>query len=305
MPLLTRRKFMLTGAGALLGAAGFGSWAFALEPGFMLNVTTYNLTPEGWPANLRMKAVVIADVHACEPWMSVERIRHICEVANALQPDVIFLLGDYQAGMRMVTKAVYPEEWGEAMSVLKAPLGVYGVLGNHDIWHGVLPGVKGDEGETVARTLTQASVRVLHNEAVRLSKDGAHVWVAGLADQMYNWDRGRRRWVGLDDLDGALARVTDDSPVILLAHEPFIFPRVPKRVSLTLCGHTHGGQIMLPFIGNPLLLRRIKAAYAYGHVIEDGRHMIVSAGLGTSIIPARFMRPPEIVQINLGSPAVA
>ncbi len=61
---------------------------------------------------------------------------------------------------------------------------------------------------------------------------------------------------------------------------------------------------MLPFIGNPLLLRRIKAAYAYGHVIEDGRHMIVSAGLGTSIIPARFMRPPEIVQINFGVDAI-
>ncbi len=304
MSFLTRRKFLMAGAGAMVGAGGLGSWAFALEPGYMLNVTSYNLTPQGWPANLQMKAVVIADIHACEPWMSVERIRHICEVSNALNPDVIFLLGDYQAGMRMVTKAVWPEEWGEALSILKAPHGVYGVLGNHDIWHGILPGVKGDEGATVARTLTQASVRVLNNDVVRLTKDGAHVWIAGLADQMYDWDRAQRRWIGQDDLEGTLKRVTDDAPVILLAHEPFIFPRVPKRVALTLCGHTHGGQIMLPFIGNPLLLRRIKAAYAYGHVIEDGRHMIVSAGLGTSIIPARFMRPPEIVQINLGSQAI-
>jgi uncharacterized protein len=304
MPLLTRRKFMLTGAGAMLGAVGFGSWAFALEPGYMLNVTSYNLTPQGWPANLRLKAVVIADVHACEPWMSAQRIRRICEVANALQPDVILLLGDYQAGMRMVTKPVYPEEWGEAMSVLRAPLGVYGVLGNHDVWHGVLPGVKGDEGATVARTLTHASARVLDNDAVRLTKDGASFWVAGLADQMSDWDRAKRRWIGQDDLDGTLKRVADDAPVILLAHEPFIFPQVPKRVALTLCGHTHGGQVMLPFIGNPLLSRRIKPAYAYGHVIEDGRHMIVSAGLGTSIVPARFMRPPEIVQINLGSDAI-
>lgn len=305
MPLLTRRRFMMASAGAALGAAGFGSWAFALEPGYMLDVTTYDLNPEGWPAGLRLKAVVIADVHACEPWMSAERIRHICEVANALQPDVVFLLGDYQAGMRMVTAPVYPEQWGEAMSVLKAPLGVYGVLGNHDIWHGVLPGVKGDEGATVTRALQHASVRVLDNDAVRLTKNGASFWVIGLADQMYGWDRTRRGWIGRDDLDGALARVTDDAPVIVLAHEPYIFPRVPRRVTLTLCGHTHGGQVMLPVIGNPLLLRRIKAEYAYGHVIEDGRHMIVSAGLGTSIVPARFMRPPEIVQINLGSDAIA
>lgn len=303
MPLLTRRTFML--AGAMLGATGLGSWAFALEPGYMLNVTNYRVTPAGWPANLRLKAVVIADVHACEPWMSVQRIRRICEVANELKPDVIFLLGDYQAGMRMVTAPVHPEEWGEAMSVLKAPLGVYGVLGNHDIWHGLLPGIKGDDGATVARTLTHASVRVLDNDAVRLTKNGTNFWVAGLADQMRDWDRARRRWVGFDDLDGTLKLVNDSAPVILLAHEPFIFPRVPNRVALTLCGHTHGGQVMLPFIGNPLLLRRIKAAYAYGHVVEDDRHMIVSAGLGTSIIPARFMRPPEIVQIDLGSDAIA
>jgi predicted MPP superfamily phosphohydrolase len=304
MALLTRRNFLAAGAGAMIGGVGLGSWAFAIEPGYMLNVTSYNLTPQSWPANLAMKAVVIADIHACEPWMSVERIRHICEVANALNPDVILLLGDYQSGMRFVTKPVWPEEWGEALSILKAPLGVYGVLGNHDIWHGILPGVPGDEGATVARTLTQAGIRVLNNDAVRLAKDGAHVWIAGLADQMYDWDKANRRWIGQDDLEGTLKIVSDDAPVILLAHEPFIFPRVPKRVALTLCGHTHGGQIMLPIIGNPLLLRRIKAAYAYGHVIEDGRHMIVSAGLGTSMIPARFMRPPEIVQINFGVDAL-
>lgn len=304
MALLTRRTFLAAGAGAIIGAGGLGSWAFALEPGYMLNVTSYDLTPQGWPANLAMKAVIIADIHACEPWMSVERIRHICEVANALNPDVILLLGDYQSGMRFVTKAVWPEEWGEALSILKAPLGVYGVLGNHDIWHGILPGVPGDEGATVARTLTQAGVRVLNNDAVRLTKDGAHVWIAGLADQMYDWDRANRRWIGQDDLEGTLKRITDDAPILMLAHEPFIFSRMPKRVALTLCGHTHGGQVMLPLIGNPLLLRRIKAAYAYGHVIEDDRHMIVSAGLGTSVIPARFMRPPEIVQINFGAPVI-
>lgn len=300
MPLLTRRKLLLSGGAALIGAAGFGSWAFALEPGYMLNVTSYDVNPDGWPANLKIRAAVIADIHACEPWMSAERIRRICELANALEPDVIFLLGDYQAGMRMVTAPVYPEQWGEAMSVLKAPLGVYGVLGNHDIWHGLLPGIRGDDGDTVTRTLRHASVRVLDNDAVRLTKNGTAFWVAGLADQMYNWDNRQRRWVGRDDIEGALKQVTDDAPVVVLAHEPYIFPRMPKRVALTLCGHTHGGQVMLPLIGNPLLRRRMKAEYAYGRVVEDGRKMIVSAGLGTSIVPARFMRPPEIVQINFG-----
>lgn len=301
MPLITRRNFMLAGGAAMLAGAGAGTWALAIEPGFMLHVASYDPDPPGWPKNLRLKIVVIADIHASEPWMSAQRIRRICEAANALKPDVIMMLGDYQAGTRLVTAPVHPEEWGAAISILKAPLGVYGVLGNHDIWHGLLPGVKGDDGATVTRTLTQAGVRVLDNQAVRLTKNGARFWVAGLADQMADWDHQRRRWIGRDDLKGTLRGVKDNAPVILLAHEPFIFSRVPDRVALTLCGHTHGGQVMLPIIGNPLLARRVREGHEYGHVIEGRRHMIVSAGLGTSKIPMRFMRPPELVQITLGS----
>ena len=301
MPLLTRRNFMLTGAAALAGVAGAGSWAFALEPGFMLNVTSYDLDPAGWPAGLRLKVVVIADIHACEPWMSAERIRHICDVANALQPDVIVLLGDYQAGMRMVTAPVYPDEWGEAMSVprgaagrlrrarkprhlARRPAGRERRRGRDRHPHA------GSRGRARARQRRRAREQ---GRARRVDRRASPTrCTTGIAPA--------RRWIGRDDLEGTLKRVTDDAPVILLAHEPFIFPRVPARVTLTLCGHTHGGQVMLPFIGNPLLLRRVRAGHAYGHVIEDGRHMIVSAGLGTSIVPARFMRPPEIVQINLG-----
>jgi len=304
MPLFTRRRFLTTGAIAAAGMTGLGGWAFALEPGFMLGVRSYALTPASWPADLRLRIVVLADVHVGEPWMSAARVRRICETANALEPDVIVLLGDYQAGTTLVTAPVEPDAWGEAMSVLKAPLGVYGVLGNHDVWHGILPNVEGDEGATVARTLTQAGVRVLDNDLVRLTKDGRSFWILGLADQMFEWI-SRGVWRGRDDLDGTLARVTDDAPAILLAHEPFLFRRVPLRVSLTLCGHTHGGQVMLPFIGNPLLRRRIPEGHEYGLVQENGRNMIVSAGLGVSIIPARFMRPPEIVEITLGGPASA
>jgi len=135
-------------------------------------------------------------------------------------------------------------------------------------------------------------------------KDGIAFWMMGLADQMAH-RVARGRFIGRDDLDGTLASVTDDAPAILLAHEPFIFPRVPERVSLTLCGHTHGGQVDLPIIGNPFLRKRLPREHVYGHVNEGGRNMIVSAGLGVSIIPARFMRPPEIVLVTLGTPAIA
>ncbi len=96
------------------------------------------------------------------------------------------------------------------------------------------------------------------------------------------------------------AQVGTDDPVLLLVHEPDIFTRVPARVALTLAGHTHGGQIRLPLIWPAFVPSKYGARFAYGHVIEDERHLIVSGGLGTSIIPARLGVPPEIVQVQLG-----
>jgi uncharacterized protein len=102
----------------------------------------------------------------------------------------------------------------------------------------------------------------------------------------------------VDDLEGTLAKVTDDAPVILLAHEPDIFPRVPARVSLTLSGHTHGGQVRL--LGySPMVPSRFGNRFAYGHIVEDGRHLVVSGGLGCSILPVRIGVPPEIVMIDV------
>jgi len=86
-------------------------------------VTSYRVRPPGWPDALNVKAAVIADIHACEPLMSAARVRGIAELANRLEPDIIFLLGDFNAGHRFVTAPVYPEEWGEALSILATPLG--------------------------------------------------------------------------------------------------------------------------------------------------------------------------------------
>jgi uncharacterized protein len=133
-----------------------------------------------------------------------------------------------------------------------------------------------------------------------LGAEGRRFWFAGLGDQLAH-RLGHGRFRGIDDLRGTLAQVGTDDPVVLLAHEPDIFPRVPPRVALTLCGHTHGGQIRLPLIWPAFVPSKYGASYAYGHVIEDGRHLIVSGGLGTSVIPARLGVPPEIVHVVLGA----
>jgi predicted MPP superfamily phosphohydrolase len=290
---------MLSAGGLFLGSTGVATYAGAIEPGFRLDITSYSVRPPQWPDGLKFKAAVIADIHACEPLMPASRVRQIAELANEQDADIIFLLGDFNAGHRYVTAPVYPELWGEALSILNAPLGVYAILGNHDWWHGPVPGMRGDGGESVRRALRHANIVVLENDAVRVESNGHSFWVAGLGDQMAH-QIDANRFQGIDDLTGTLAGVTDDSPVVLLAHEPYIFPHVPDRVSLTLCGHTHGGQVNLPFITATYCEAEFGTKHIYGHIVEGGRQMIISAGLGTSILPVRFMRPPELVNVTIG-----
>ena len=301
--MLNRRLF-LQGTGAFAAASlGLGSYAFAIEPGLLLDVTRYRVTPSSWPASLTVKIAVIADIHACDPWMPVDRIREVAGIANALNPDLIVLLGDFNAGHPYVTGAVYPEQWGEALSTLRAPLGVHAILGNHDWWHGALPGMKSDGAESVRRALRAVGSTVLENDAIRLAKDGQPFWLVGLGDQMAHPLPRRGGFRGVDDLDVALAPLKDNAPAILLAHEPMIFDRVPKRVAVTLCGHTHGGQVNLPIAGPIAASVRYGANRVYGHMVENDRHLIISAGLGTSFMPVRFMRPPEVVEVTISGAA--
>ncbi len=307
MTKLSRRLFLQGAGGLALATAGLSSYAFGFEPGLRLKLTTYGVAPPHWPKGLTLKAAVLADIHACEPWMPAARVRAIAQMTNALAPDIIFILGDFNGSQRLVSGPVTPDEWGEALSILSAPLGVHAILGNHDWWHGALPDLPGDDAESIRRALAAAGVKLLENNAARLAKDGQAFWVAGLGDQLAG-GLGRGRYQGADDLSGTLAQVKDQNPIILLAHEPYVFRRVPDRVSLTLCGHTHGGQVNLPVLGTPLSHPRFGSTFTdlvYGHIVQSGRHLIISGGLGTSHIPIRFMRPPEIVEVTIGASAAA
>jgi uncharacterized protein len=111
--------------------------------------------------------------------------------------------------------------------------------------------------------------------------------------------RQRRGKLGVDDLPKTLAAITDDAPAILMAHEPDIFPQVPKRFAITLSGHTHGGQVNL-FGWKPAAASRLSRVYPRGHFSEGGRDLLVSSGLGCSIAPIRLGVPPEIMVLELG-----
>jgi uncharacterized protein len=289
---ISRRGVLLRGIGAA-GLTGMSTavYAAAIEPERVVT-TSYRLTPPGWNAG-PLSMAVIADLHAGGPNMAVEHISRVVDQTNALRPDLIVLLGDYIANHRFVTEHVPPDVWAGQFARLTAPLGVWAILGNHDWWHDV---------GAVRGALERAGIPCLENRAVLLGEGAARFWIAGLGDQLAH-RLGRGTFRGEDDLPGTLGQVTTDHPVILLAHEPDIFVRVPPRVCLTLAGHTHGGQIRIPLLWPNFVPSRYGARFAYGHIVEAGRHMIVSGGMGTSFVPVRLGIPPEIVHIELGGTA--
>ncbi|MEM8753986.1 MAG: metallophosphoesterase [Pseudomonadota bacterium] len=296
--MITRRRFMGGAGVAATAAFGLGGYAVAVEPGFRLQRTRYRLTPPGWPPGFKLRIAALADLHACEPWMNVDRIRRIVAKTNRYEPDVTLLLGDYEAGMAIRTADVPSAAWAGALSGLRARRGVFAVMGNHDWGRDAISRFAGDHRPAAWRALERAGIQVLENDAVRVTSHGRGVWIAGLGDQLAPSPGGVGR--GRDDLAKTVAALgSDEEPAILMAHEPDIFPRVPRRFALTLAGHTHGGQVR--FLGKaPLVPSRYGDRFAYGHIEDAGRHMIVSGGLGCSNLPIRFGVPPEVVIIELG-----
>ena len=214
-------------------------------------------------------------------------------------------LGDYVHALKVLGLPVPHADYARAFAGLSAPLGVHAVLGNHD-WSDDPGAVRRGGWPTEAgEALEGAGIPVYHNRSARLTHNGMGFWLSGLGCQRaFRLPRHERRpgrcYRGLDDLDATLAQIADDAPVILMAHEPDIFPDVPERVSLTLSGHTHAGQINL-FGWTPVVPSYYGSRFVHGHIVEDDRHLIVSAGLGHSGVPFRFMAAPEIVLLELGA----
>ena len=288
--MITRRQFFTVVAGGVALAGSTGGYAFAVEPRFRLIVTEWDLATSKWTHERPLRIVALADIHACEPWMPLDRIAAIVAKANTLGGDIIVLLGDYTPGLdRFRTGIVAPRDWAAALAELNAPLGVHAIPGNHDWWTDI---------EAVRDAFRAAGIPLYQNRAVRIEGD-APFWLAGTDSMVAHRLSGRGNFRGADDLPGTLGQITDKAPAILMAHEPDLFVDVPDRFAVTLSGHTHGGQVRLPFLGRPVIPSAYGQRFAYGHVEEEGRDLIVSGGLGCSVLPVRFGVPPEITVITL------
>lgn len=257
-------------------------------------VTRYSLRlsrlPHGTP---RLRVAFLTDFHACEPWVGRDALADMVAVTNGLKPDLVVLGGDYVVGARLPGRRLEEPRIARALGDLVAPLGVVGVLGNHD-WR---DGRRGPRGERplIASNLEMVGVRMVVNEAVSVGLPTGRLWLPGVDSQSAKSDDGTR---GRHDLTRALATVPDGAPAILLAHEPDIFADDDRVPELTLSGHTHGGQLNL-WGWRPLTPSKYGGRYAHGHHRIADRQLVVSAGLGFSGLPMRIGAPPEVVLLEL------
>ena len=257
-------------------------WSFYIEPS-SLSYKRYEITLDDWPTSQdSLSIAVIADLHVGAPYMPLERVKTIVQNVNNIKPDLILLAGDYSINHVIGGTFIESEPIAHELRKFKAKLGVFAVLGNHD-WP--LDSTK------VKQPFEQVGIPVLDDEAIEIKSENYRFWLVGISDY----------WEGRHDVGKAFRGVPKDASVIVLTHNPDVFPELPRPVSIGLAGHTHGGQVRLPFIGSPVVPSFYGQRYIAGHIIENGKHFFVSPGIGTSIIPVRFRMPPEIPIITLRS----
>jgi predicted MPP superfamily phosphohydrolase len=253
-------------------------WAF-IEPA-RLTLREYELSPPAWPTEQAgLRIALLSDLHTGSPFNGLDKLRRIVAETNAAKPDIVLIAGDFIPHVRG-GKMVAPEEFAPVLRQLQAPLGVYAVLGNHDWWF---------NPRVVEEALTSAGIEVLEDRAKKISSGRWQFWLVGVSDL----------WEGKHDIGGAVAQASDDAPMLLFTHNPDLFPDIPARVNLTMAGHTHGGQVYFPLFGHPPIPSIHHQQYVVGHVVEGGRHLFVTPGLGTSVLPIRFFMPPEISVVTL------
>lgn len=256
-----------------------GLYAMFIEP-FRMVVTEWTVQTEKWNHPQPLKMVLLADMHAISPWMTKNHLDKIVKKTNDLNPDIVLLLGDYVA-THPFGKQLSPENGVRPYKNIKSACGVFAILGNHDL--------HGSEGWPEA--LKKTGIPILRNQVQKIECRKQSFWIAGLDE----W------WYGQPDIAKMLKKISDKNPVILMTHNPDAFPKIPNNIALTVAGHTHGGQIRLPFYGAiPFVVPSdYGVKYVYGHVKEQGKDLIVSGGLGMTGLPLRFLMPPEITVVNL------
>ena len=278
--MLTRRRLVRRSLGLLAGASvagltavGFGTtWLWATPEITRLSVGIASLPS----AFIGLRLVHLTDLHF-GPRVPTSVIERAVDIANTLRGDAVVITGDFISRAEPADLAAL----ADTLRRLDAPLGVYGVLGNHDYWTNAC---------AVRGALAQAGVRLLDNASVEWRRGDSALYLAGVDDH----------WEGHADLIRALAAMPATGIAILLAHEPD-FADVAAgdaRVRLQLSGHSHGGQVR-DLAGQPLELPAFAHRYPLGRNEVGDLTVYASRGVGVTGPPIRLNCPPEVTLIDL------
>lgn len=278
-----RRRWITLGAIALFEAAYWiNIYAWFIEPNTLV-VQRVEIVSAHWHGP-PLTIAAISDTHVTSPHVDAARMGRIVRRVNELRPELVVLLGDYVGGHATDVERS-PAENQEILggvatfAALRARYGTIAVIGNHDSWY---------NRQAITTALQDAGVGALWNRHIVIRRSGGEIVIAGIADA----------WTGHPDFGAALDGAPEGADTIVLSHSPDPFADMPAGPALMLAAHGHCGQVTIPFIGRPILPLRNKR-YGCHLVEENGKTMYVTAGIGTSIAPVRFLNPPEIALITI------
>jgi len=277
---VSRRVFLKTG---FLAAGGLALYAGEIERHW-IDIHHVEIQLKNLPEAMRgFRIAQLADFHYGE-FSEPTYIRAVVRATNDLKPDLVALTGDFISAGPMVRRISeqFAFHCADLLARLQCPLR-YAVMGNHDVIV---------SRSAVTEALTSRGIPVLHNQAVAVERGSSRLWLAGLADALMG---------GEVDLDAALPASRDRAaePLILMAHEPDYADHVTgSGVDLMLSGHTHGGQVRIPFMP-PFDLPPLGRKYIEGHFSIGDLQLYVTRGIGTVGVPFRFRCRPELTVITL------
>lgn len=282
-PPTTRRKFIrlaVTG-----GVAALAADTALIAPNFP-RIVRKEILLRRWPERLEGFTIALLSDFHYDPYFSVHPLRSSISMVNGLRPDLIALTGDFVTEpfhankLNRARAAGAAEPCAQLLRQMQAPYGLWAVLGNHDVV---------TDPNRVITALRAVGIQVLGNQSVPIEGTGTRFWLAGVDDVLE--DRS--------DLDAALSKVPANEPVLLLAHEPDFADYVAGfPVDLQLSGHSHGGQVRIPFV-RPLWLPPLAKKYIWGLYKIGGLTLYTNPGLGTVGLPVRMNCPPEITLLTL------